>query len=100
MPDNGGLRLISGNKYTIQLEARGDATRHYAGKKFERVPRVVTVGGAVATPKDNIPTSFMVDSLWRTCCLSFIADSSGSPTPVFGVSEQTGAINIRNIKLH
>ncbi|TAL46599.1 MAG: hypothetical protein EPN89_10145 [Methylovulum sp.] len=98
-PKNGGLRsLAPGKEYTLEFDARGDDSWHYAGQNFERVPRMIAITGAVNAGKRNAPLSILVDSAWRTYRISFIAD--GSPVPVFGVSEQIGATEIRNIKLY
>ena len=90
--------LIPDREYTLEFEARGDDTWRYAGQTFDHVPRMVTISGSIAT-RTNKPLSFLADSIWRTYRISFIADASHLPTPTFGVSEQVGKTEIRNIKL-
>ncbi len=98
-PKDGGLRnLQPGHEYTLEFEAQGGDSWQYGGQNFDRVPRMVTISGAISG-KTEKPLSVLVDSQWRTYRLSFIADSSGQATPVFGVSEQIGTTEIRNIKL-
>jgi hypothetical protein len=91
--------LSTGREYTVEFEARGGDFWHYAGQDFDKVPRMITISGAI-TARKNSPLSVLVDAEWRTYRLSFIADSSGVATPVFGVSEQIGTTEIRNIKLY
>lgn len=98
-PKNGELKnLQPGHEYTLEFEAQGGDSWQYGGQQFDRVPRMVTISGAISG-KTEKPLSILVDSQWRTYRLSFIADSSGQATPVFGVSEQIGTTEIRNIKL-
>jgi len=99
LKDGGIKSLESGREYTLEFEARGDDTWNYAGQTFDHVPRMVTINGAI-TSNGNKPFSVLVDNQWRTYKISFIADSSRKPTPVFGISEQVGATEIRNIKLY
>ncbi|MDD5275480.1 MAG: hypothetical protein PHR16_05300 [Methylovulum sp.] len=98
-PKQGGLRTLQKNRqYTVEFQARGDDTWHYAGQTFERVPRMIAISGAVNANKQDTPITVLADSTLRTYRVSFTAD--GSPTPVFGVAEQTGTTEIRNIKLY
>jgi len=98
-PRSGGIKSLKpGNEYTIEFQARGDDTWHYLGQIFDHLPRLVTISGAITTKK-GFPLSVLVDSTWRTYRISFIADASSAPTPLFGVAEQIGKTEIRNIKL-
>ncbi len=98
-PKQGGLRTLQKNRqYTVEFQARGDDTWHYAGQTFERVPRMIAISGAIQTNKRDTPISVLADSTLRTYRVSFTAD--GSPAPAFGVSEQAGTTEIRNIKLY
>ncbi|MGZ8136389.1 MAG: hypothetical protein ACXW1W_04710 [Methylococcaceae bacterium] len=98
-PKGGGLRTLKpGQEYTLEFEARGEDNWHYAGQNFERVPRMIAISGADAASKRKQPLSVLADGKFRSYRISFIAD--GSPTPVFGVSEQIGTTEIRNIKLY
>jgi hypothetical protein len=92
-------QLMVGKEYTLEFEARGDDVWQYQGQVFDKVPRMITLQGAITT-KGERPMSVLVDSQWRSYKISFIADSSSAVTPVFGVSEQIGTTEIRNIKLH
>ncbi|MDP2902808.1 MAG: hypothetical protein Q8N96_06830 [Methylovulum sp.] len=95
-----GLRnLVPGHEYTLEFDARGDDNWHYAGQTFDRLPRMVAINGAIAANSDK-PMSVLVDSSWRTYRISFIANASHAPTPIFGVAEQVGKTEIRNIKLY
>ncbi|MDO9106221.1 MAG: hypothetical protein Q7U57_14815 [Methylovulum sp.] len=99
-PKDGGLKtLAAGREYTLVFEAQGSDSWHYAGQNFDRVPRMTTISGAI-TGKAKKPLSILADSEWRTYHISFIADQSHLPTPVFGVAEQIGKTEIRNIKLY
>jgi hypothetical protein len=96
---NEGLaRLEPGRQYTVEFDARGDDSWKSAGQTFDRVPRMIVINGATATKNDK-PMSVLVDATWRTYRISFTADATARPTPVFGVSEQIGTTEIRNIKL-
>jgi len=98
-PKGAGLRtLMPGRDYTLEFEARGDDSWQYAGQTFDHVPRMITIGGAVAS-KEHKPLSVLVDSAWRTYRVSFVADESHTPTPIFGVAEQTGTTELRNVRL-
>jgi hypothetical protein len=96
-PKGGGLRgLTPGKEYTVEFDARGNDSWHYAGQSFERVPRMITISGTAG--KRKAPLSVLVDSTLRTYRISFIAD--GSAAAVFGVAEQIGTTDISNIKLY
>lgn len=98
-PKQGGLRTLQKNRqYTLEFQARGDDTWNYAGQTFERVPRMIAISGAIKANKQDTPITVLADSTLRTYRVSFTAD--GSPAPVFGVAEQTGTTEIRNIKLY
>jgi hypothetical protein len=98
---NGGLTTLKPDQeYTIEFEARGDDSWHYVNQTFEHVPRMITIGGAIKNDLKNRPISVLVGSEWRNYRISFIADSSHAATPVFGVSEQIGTTELRNIKFH
>ncbi|KJV05313.1 hypothetical protein VZ94_19105 [Methylocucumis oryzae] len=99
MPKNINLKLTPGHGYTLEFEARGDDSWNYANQKFDHVPRLITITGAV-TGKKETPLAVLADAQWRTYKLSFIANNSSLTTPVFGVSEQIGKTEIRNIKLY
>lgn len=101
-PKGGGVKtLMPGREYTLEFDARGSDSWHYAGQDFERVPRMLTIRGPFASKsKKEKPLSVLADSTWRTYKISFIADASATPGPVFGVSEQIGSTDIRNIKLY
>ncbi len=99
-PKSGGIKSLKpGNEYTLEFEARGDDTWNYLGQSFDRVPRMIKISGAITTAKSNHSLSVLADSIWRPYRISFTADGSSVPTPVFGVSEQIGKTEIRNIKL-
>lgn len=95
----GLMNLVANTEYTLEFEARGNDGWNYAGQVFDRVPRMIAIGGAIAT-RNKKPLSLLVDSQWRTYRISFIANDSGMNTPIFGMSEQIGAAEIRNIKLY
>lgn len=96
---DGGLpTLMQGKEYTVEFDAKGDDTWNYAGQRLDRVPRMITISGTNNASKKKIPLSVLVDSTLRTYRISFIAD--GSPAPIFGVAEQIGTTEIRNIKLY
>lgn len=100
MPKDGGPKtLVPGREYTLEFDAQGSDAWQYAGQNFDRVPRMITIGGAIAG-KENRPLSVLADSEWRTYRISFIAAPTRSITPVFGVAEQIGKTAIRNIKLY
>ncbi|MBK8815448.1 MAG: hypothetical protein IPN42_08060 [Methylococcaceae bacterium] len=90
--------MITGKEYTLEFDARGDDEWNYTGQHFSRVPRMIAIKGAFET-KTEKPISLLADSNWRTYRISFTANSTRTSTPVFGVSEQIGTTNIRNIKL-
>lgn len=94
------IEVVPGHEYTIEFEAKGDDVWQYAGQSFERVPRMLTINGAVSTEKNAQPLSVLVDSQWRSFRMSFVADATHAVTPVFGVSEQIGTTQIRNIKMY
>lgn len=94
------IEVVPGHEYTIEFEAKGDDVWQYAGQSFERVPRMLTINGAVSTEKNAQPLSVLVDSQWRSFRISFVADATHAVTPVFGVSEQIGTTQIRNIKMY
>jgi hypothetical protein len=91
--------LTTGKEYTVEFEARGDDSWHYAGYDIDLMPRMITVGGAIFS-ENHKPLSILANSQWHQYRISFIADSSMLTTPVFGVSEQIGTTEIRNIKLY
>ncbi|MGR8933320.1 MAG: hypothetical protein ACU837_02890 [Gammaproteobacteria bacterium] len=99
-PKDGNAPLLQpGREYTLEFKARGADVWHYAGQSFDHVPRMITISGAV-TSKSKKPLSVLIDNQFRTYRISFIANASHSPTPVFGVSEQIGGTEIRDIKLY
>ncbi len=98
-PKQGGLKTLQKNRqYTVEFQARGDDTWHYAGQTFERVPRMIAISGAAKANKRDTPITVLADSTLRTYRISFTAD--GSPAPIFGIAEQVGTTEINNIKLY
>ncbi|MEY4769147.1 MAG: hypothetical protein RL637_1786 [Pseudomonadota bacterium] len=92
--------LVANTEYTLEFDARGGDFWHYAGQDFDHMPRALMINGAVTTANTKAPLSLLIDSEWRTYRLSFVADGSTNATPIFGVSEQIGSTEIRNIKLY
>ena len=98
-PKGRAPRLTPGQEYTIVFDARGDDKWRAAGQSFERVPRMVAIRGPLKARTER-PISLLVDATWRTYRISFIADGDGSKPLSFGVSEQTGDVALRNIRLY
>ncbi len=98
-PKNANIQLIPGSSYTLEFEIKGSDSWNYAGQNFDQVPRMVTITGAIIG-KREAPLAVLADSQWRSYKISFIAAKEPSLTPVFGVSEQIGKTEIRNIKLY
>lgn len=90
--------LQAHRQYTLEFEARGDDVWHYGEQTYTRVPRMVAISGAVEAGKKRVPITALVDATWRKYRISFTAN--GSSAPAFGVAEQTGATELRNIRLY
>jgi hypothetical protein len=98
-PAGGGPVLVPGREYTLEFEASGDDDWTYGGRRFERVPRSVSIRGPFL---DNAkrPISVLADSRWRSYRISLTAGTEAVNGPVFGVSEQVGSTRLRAIRLH
>ena len=107
------LALTPGKEYTITFDARGDDDWTYKGKTYQDVPRMLAVFMPMKTVRLLRAMGVLVDSSWRSYSLTFTAAScpssstndrfcppSGINTPYFGVSEQVGKTEIRNIKVY
>jgi hypothetical protein len=91
--------LQSGHEYTLEFAARGNDSWRYGGQDFLHVPRMLTINGAIKGLRAQ-PMAVLIDDHWRTYRLSFSVAAPYSLTPIFGVSEQIGNTQIRDIKLY
>lgn len=91
--------LVPGAEYTLEFEARGDDRWSYRGQTFDRVPRALMIRVPMRSNND-LPLSALVDDSWRHYRLSFVARGDGGGFPVFGVSEQVGGTQLRNVHLY
>jgi len=91
------LSFEPGREYTIEFDIRGDDRWNYRGQVFERVPRAVVLRGI---GEGLVAASVNAESKWVTCRIAMIAHPKAEPGLAFGVSEQIGQTQIRNIKLY
>ena len=98
VPKNGYVvNVIAGQEYSIEFEARGDDYWSYMGQLFEKVPRMINIQGFLNVSEN--PLTVLVDNQWRKYKLSFVAPLTTTVIPYFGVSEQIGNTEIKNIKI-
>lgn len=98
-----GVRLQPSSKpvlkpdteYTLEFDVRGDDQWDYAGQVFERVPRAVMIGGI-----GEGRASVNAESQWYHCLLSMTTTDAPDESIAFGVSEQIGLTEMKNIRLH
>jgi len=82
-------------EYTLEFDVRGDDRWDYAGQIFERVPRAVMISGI-----GEGRASVNAESKWYHCLLSMTTMNAPDPNIAFGVSEQIGLTEIKNIRLY
>jgi hypothetical protein len=80
---------------------RGDDTWQYAGQVFPRVPRMVAIKGLCEAEGDReASASVLADAKWQTFRISLTTSSNPDSDLAFGVSEQIGRTEIKNIHLY
>jgi len=87
--------LKPNTEYTLEFEVRGDDRWDYAGQIFERVPRAVMISGI-----GEGRASVNAESAWYHCRISMTTTDAPDQNISFGVSEQIGLTEIKNIRLH
>src|SRR3989344_1691253 len=104
------ITLAPGKEYTITFDARGDDDWTYKGKTILDVPRLVTVFAPMVATRDRKAQGVLVTSSWRSYSLTFTAAAcpsapadpscppAGIRAPFFGLSQQIGWTEIRNVQ--
>lgn len=86
--------LQPNREYTLEFDVRGDDTWNVAGQVFKRVPRAVMISGM-----EKGGASVNAEADWYHCRISMITPDRLDSGPAFGVSEQIGRTEIKNIRL-
>jgi hypothetical protein len=94
------LALKPQKEYTLEFDVRGNDTWRYAGQTFERVPRMVAIKGiGPAQRSGEVSASVLAGASWYPCRMSMITTDKPNGALAFGVSEQIGRTEIRNVRL-
>ena len=93
--------LKPNQEYTLVFDVRGDDTWQCAGQEFSRVPRMVAIKGIGETKRNgDASASVLAENEWHTCRISLATSAEPDSELAFGVSEQIGRTEIRNIRLY
>ncbi len=82
-------------EYTLEFDVRGDDRWDSGGEVFEHVPRTVMISGI-----GEGRASVNADARWYHCLISMTTGDAPDQDIAFGVSEQTGRTEIKNIRLY
>lgn len=89
--------LEGGKEYTLEFDVRGDDSWRYGNQVFAHVPRAVIIRGI---GEGRQSASVNAESEWYHCRISMTAPPKPDSDPAFGVSEQIGRTEIKNIHLY
>lgn len=88
-------------EYTLVFDACGDDAWQFGGKVFPRVPRMIAIRGfEESRGKADVSSSVLAEAKWQTYRISLTTSSTPGSDLAFGVSEQIGRTEIRNIRLY
>ena len=95
------MSLKPHREYTLVFDVRGDDTWQYADQIFPRVPRMVAIQGIGETKRNaDASASVLAGDAWQTCRISLTTSDKPDSELAFGISEQTGRTEIKNIRLY
>ncbi len=88
-------------EYTLVFDACGDDAWKFGAQVFPRVPRMIAIRGfEEGRGKADVSSSVLAEAKWQTYRISLTTSSSPGSDLAFGVSEQIGRTEIRNIRLY
>lgn len=95
------LQLKPHTEYTLEFDVRGGDTWIYAGQTIPHVPRMVTIRGiGEALRSGEVSSSVLAEAPWHRSRISLTTPAKPAPDLAFGVSEQMGRTEIKNIRLY
>ena len=93
--------LKPSKEYTLVFDVRGDDAWQYAGQLFQRVPRMIAIRGfEEGRSKAEVSSSVLAEAKWQTYRISLTTSAAPGSDLAFGVAEQIGRTEIRNIRLY
>ncbi|MCX6895374.1 MAG: hypothetical protein NTZ16_07765, partial [Verrucomicrobia bacterium] len=94
------LNLKPNTEYTLEFDARGGDTWIYAGQTLPRVPRMVAIRGiGEAMRTGEASSSVLAEAQWYRNRISMTTPAKPDSEIAFGVSEQIGRTELRNLRL-